>query len=91
MGAVVKCRKQPTSPEVYAVLYARHREDLTVHSSFTAPDGWEGGFLGEVMTEWGFRDADVPLMGSRQRWERTNREGTLQVEHWLCVPQEQDA
>jgi len=54
-----------TSAEVYAVIFARHKKDLSPHSSFTDMDGngyhYSSG-KPEIMTEWGFRDSDSPLL-----------------------------
>lgn len=50
-----------TSAEVYAVLMARHRKDLNVHSSFSDPTGTGYDFSTgrpEMITEWGFKTND---------------------------------
>ena len=54
-----------TSNEVYAVIFAKHRKQLKPHSSFTDREGdgyeWSSG-KPEVMTEWGFENAENPLL-----------------------------
>lgn len=54
-----------TSREVYAVIWARHQNNLSPHSSFTDPtgDGYEfSSGKPEILTEWGFKNAEKPLI-----------------------------
>jgi hypothetical protein len=54
-----------TSAEVYAVIFARHKKDFSVHSSFTDVDGDGHTFSTgrpEILTEWGFRNSETPLL-----------------------------
>jgi hypothetical protein len=51
-----------TSPEVYAVIWARHQADLVVFGTHTCMEGCEFHGDRHVYTEWGFRDAPYPLM-----------------------------
>mgnify|MGYP000574939541 CR=1 FL=1 len=55
----------PTEHAVYAAIYAVHHRELTVYATHSCS---EGGceFHGEshVMTEWGFKGADGPLIRS---------------------------
>jgi len=54
-----------TSAEVYAVIWARHKSDLTVFATFTdsTGDGYEFSTgRPEVLTEWGFKDSETPLI-----------------------------
>jgi hypothetical protein len=46
-----------TTPEVYFAIYNQHQGELTVHESCTQMD--EGPYM---LTSWGFRDADAPLI-----------------------------
>ena len=50
-----------TSNEVYAVIFAKHRKELKIHSSFTDITGRSSG-RPEVITEWGFENAEKPLL-----------------------------
>ena len=54
-----------TTPEVYAAIYRQHIGDLTVFGSFTDV----GDYSGEprIMTEWGFKSADHPIIKSDRR------------------------
>jgi len=54
-----------TSAEVYAVIFAKHRKDLSPFSSFTDTTGNDYLFSTgrpEIMTEWGFKDSEFPLL-----------------------------
>lgn len=58
-----------TSNEVYAVIFAKHKKQLKVHSSFTDMTGLGYEFSSgsqEAITEWGFEYADEPLLKIRQ-------------------------
>ena len=62
-----------TSNEVYAVIFAKHRSQLVPHSSFTDMTGSGYHFSTghpEVITEWGFKDAENPLLKIRQTKEK---------------------
>lgn len=61
-----------TSNEVYAVIFAKHKTDLSPHSSFTDMTGTGYEFSSghpEVITEWGFRNSEIPLLKIRQTKE----------------------
>lgn len=61
-----------TSAEVYAVIMAKHRKDMVVHSSFSDPTGNGNHFSTghpEMNTEWGFRGSDKPLLRIEQHKE----------------------
>ena len=61
-----------TSAEVYAVIFAKHRKDFSVHSSFTdiTGNGYEFSTgRPELLTEWGFRESNIPLLKLRQSKE----------------------
>jgi len=83
-------KKVSTSAEVYAVIFARHRDELVPFSSFSNPDGTfndGAGTTGRMDTEWGFRNADCPLIGIKTTWDIEDRkmiEGSKVSEYWLC-------
>lgn len=59
---------QDTSREVYAVLWARHSEDLHVVASETDTHGEHHSEpLPYMMTQWGFKRGTTPLMKSVRR------------------------
>lgn len=78
-----------TSPEVWAVIRARHR-DLEVFGSFSAPDGEDGNpEQGRMFTSYGFSDGDFPIIAAQTTWEidRNNPANRRNEKHeyWLCV------
>ena len=55
----------PTEHAVYAAIYAVHHNDLSVFGTHTCVDGCEFHYgRGYMLTEWGFKDADAPLIRS---------------------------
>ena len=61
-----------TSAEVYAVIWARHRKELSAFASFTDMSGQGYEFSTgkpEVLTEWGFKDSESPILKIVQRKE----------------------
>lgn len=61
-----------TSAEVYYVILAKHRKNLGVYSSFSDPTGNGLEFSSgrpEMITEWGFKTSDQPLIKIRQTKE----------------------
>jgi hypothetical protein len=83
--------KVPTSPEVWAVIRARHTE-LVVFGSYSAPQGDRYGNTntGEMRTSYGFHDCYMPIIEARTTW-RINREKPHERidekhEYWLCIP-----
>lgn len=69
-----------TTPEIYVAIYSRHQQDLVPFSSFTDCDsGW-------LLTEWGFKHADWPLIRWERRWNPRDPEETAVYRHWLIAP-----
>lgn len=61
-----------TSAEVWAVIHARHKDQLKVFSSFSDPGGTQfggPGIEGRMETCYGIDGADYPLIGARTTWE----------------------
>lgn len=91
-------RRINTSCEVFAVLYARHREELTPFCGISEPEGGHYAAYGDpccrMMTEWGLRGSPVPLIGHENRWKKDPEEEFKRTdethEYWLCVPLEED-
>lgn len=82
-----------TSAEVYAVIFARHRDRLTVFSSFSDPAGTFNGGPGEVgrmHTTWGFQGCEWPLLEARTEWQIDPEQSYKRInekhEYWLCMP-----
>lgn len=61
-----------TSAEVYAVIMAKHGNNMVVHSSFSDPTGTGNRFSTghpEMITEWGFKGSDKSLLRIEQHKE----------------------
>jgi hypothetical protein len=61
-----------TSAEVWAVIRARHGDELSVFSTFSDPGGtFNGGpgLHGCMETTYGLHGADYPLIGARTTWD----------------------
>jgi hypothetical protein len=86
----------PTSAEVIACIRIKHKDDLTVFSSFSDPDGtWQGGAgeTGRMITEYCFKFQSIPLFKMETTWEigdtswdRKNEK----TEYWLCVAEKEE-
>jgi hypothetical protein len=61
-----------TSAEVYAVIMARHRDQMSAFGSFSDPDGtFNGGSgaVGRMDTIWGIAGCDYPILEIQTRWD----------------------
>jgi len=84
-------KKIKTSEEVYATLMRQHFGELRVFSTFSAPDG---DYFGDpnvcrMMTEYGFDNTDIPILGIETTWDRqvenTYERVNEQHKYWLCI------
>lgn len=87
----------PTSPEVWAVIQARHGKELKVSSSFSDPSGTFNGGCGKqgrMETSYSFSDSDYPLMEARTTWDIDRAEPHKRInekhEYWLCLPKREE-
>lgn len=81
-------RRVPTTAEVYSSICTKHFSELTVFSSYSAPDGDRFGNPSKavMMTEWGFNGCPIPLIGHKRTWDiGDDARNSEQVEYWLCV------
>lgn len=84
-------RRVTTSPEVWAVIRARHPE-MCVYGSYSAPDGDQFGdpSKGKMFTSYGFVQGDYPVIEAKTTWdidpESPRGRKNEQHEYWLCVP-----
>jgi len=82
----------PTSPEVWAVIKARHGPNLKVYASFSDPEGTfmgRDGTEGRMETSYALPGADFPLMEARTTWRidpDSRKRHDEKHEYWLCVP-----
>jgi len=75
-----------TSNEVYAVIFAKHRKQLKPHASFTdnEGDGYEfSSGRPEIITEWGFENAETPLLKIVQT-KKTKDQKDWDVVFYIC-------
>jgi hypothetical protein len=86
-----------TSAEVYAVIFARHRDQLSAFETFSDPDGTFNGGPGEIgrmVTTWGIKGCDWPLIGIRTIWdidpEKPAHRRNEEHSYWLCLPKRED-
>lgn len=84
-----------TSPEVYAVIRARHYADMGVYSSYSNPTGDcpIGRGHPEMVTEWGFKNGDGPILKARTTWQRGEKEWERvneKHEYWLVLQEPSD-
>ncbi len=85
-----------TSAEVWSVIMARHRSELTVFSSYSNPDGScpLGGGTPTMETSYGFKNSDAPIMRAKTTWDGPS-DGSYKREneksqYWLCVIKEEE-
>jgi len=89
-------KRIPTSKEVYCAKMDRHYEDLSVFSSYSAPNGdyYGNPDVCRMMTEWGFKGADFPILGIETTWDRQPKgvyeRVNEQHKYWLCVVVEEN-
>lgn len=88
--------KIPTSNEVWTCIHIRH-PDLKVFGTYSFPMGNPRGNpnIGEMYTEYGFRESPIPLIAARTAWvinwdDPAKREGE-KTDFWLCFPVKEDA
>lgn len=80
-----------TDKHVYGSIYREHRKNLTVFSSFSNPHPSELQYQPEMLTEWGFKEANRPLIKSVIKWEVDKREETETVEFYIyCAKESND-
>jgi len=55
-----------TDKHVYGAIYREHHENMSVFGTCTAPDGNPtlGIMNPYILTEWGFKDSDEPIIKS---------------------------
>ena len=72
----------PTDKATFNAVFHTHRQDFGVFSSFTSQgDGDPLSAEPCSMTEWGFKDADVPLI----KYERSGIKDNKTTEYWIAL------
>ena len=88
---MLEYKRLPTSAEVWAVIKAKHSDDLSVFGTISEPDGDPFGDDDHcrMMTEYGVSDSDAPLMGAKTTWKKHPENDYERVdektEYWLCI------
>lgn len=86
-----------TTPEVWAVIRARHGTQMKVHSTFSDPHGdFMGGGSGQgrMETVYGLAGADFPLIGARTTWDIGEKEHERLNQHtkyFLMIAQKENS
>lgn len=87
---------EKTTREVYSTIYTTHARSLVPFVTISHPNGDPFGNLDQarMYTEWGFRDADYPIMASNETWEidraLPNQRNEWDCTYWLCVPEKEE-
>lgn len=79
-----------TNEYVYNTIWLAHNKEFTVFGAFTCVEG--GSPLSEnphMMTEWGFKDSEFPLMKNEQRKESRDQK-QWDIEYFLAAPTSKD-
>ena len=90
----MKYKKVATTKEVFREICAAHK-NLSVFSSYSNPDGsaHHGSGRCEMLTEFGFKGYDYPLIGAKTTWDKSDTSCERINErhkYWFCVPVEED-
>jgi hypothetical protein len=75
-----------TDKHVYGAIFREHQKSFQVFGSFTNMEPSHLSSQPEILTEWGFKGADYPLIKIIIRWEHGKRDTTETVEFYLAVP-----
>ena len=82
---MLKYERLPTSAEVWAVIRARHYDDLVVSGTISDPDSDHC----RMMTEYVVCGADIPILGAETAWQKhpvnDNERVNENTEYWICV------
>lgn len=82
----------PTSVEVYAVIFARHKDQLEPYGSYSDPTGTSfggDGTMGQMNTVYAIEGC--PVIEINTKWEITNNVPHEYVsQYWLCIALEEN-
>lgn len=73
-----------TDKHVYGSIYREHKEDLMVFSTFSNPEPSHLSSQPQMMTEWGFKNADAPMIKSIVKWDHLDRVKTETAEYFIA-------
>ena len=77
-----------TDKHVYGAIYREHGNDFQVFGAFTNMQPSELSYQPEIMTEWGFKNANRPMIKLVTKWEHGKRETTETVEFYIYCAKE---
>ncbi len=87
----------PTTRNVWIAIWAKHKNELVLFSSFSNPNGtFHGGAgkRGEMWSTYGISGCDYPLIEIRTTWEihqdRPHERMYEQEEYYLCLALKSD-
>ena len=87
-------KKVTTHYDVWVAI-KKHHPELVAHSSYSAPDGDYYGdpLTCKMMTEYGFKNADMPIIGAESTWEKCSGYKRVNEKHkyWLCIAIEDES
>lgn len=89
-------KKIATTLEIWRAIREAHKHDMSVFSSYSAPCGDSFGDPSQsvMMTEYGFKGADCPLIGARTTWDYSHSDESSRnnesTEYWFCLPLDDD-
>lgn len=75
-----------TDKHVYGAIYREHNKELTTFASFSNPTPSYIQHKCEMLTEWGFKGADYPLIKAVTRWDHENRDATEEHAYYIAAP-----
>lgn len=78
-----------TTPEVWAVLRARHHKDMEVYATYSAPDGDQFGDPTIARMETVYSIRGVPFIEAKTTWDAGSLDRKNEAHHyWLCIAKE---
>lgn len=73
-----------TDKHVYGAIYREHYEELVPFATFTSPEGCELSSNPEIMTEWGFKKSEVPLI-KLIKTKKDRHQEEWDCEYFICI------
>lgn len=74
-----------TDKHVYGTIMREHGKDLTTFASFSNPHPSEIQYQPEMMTEWGLKGSDYPLLKIVTTWEDERRKETEEHKYFIAI------
>lgn len=87
----MKVRWIESNKYVLGVISMAHKDQMQVFATFSNPAPSELSMHPEMMTEYGLRGADAPLIKYVTKWEYEKRDTTEVTTYWLAVVKEEES